>query len=250
VSAGPAPARRARAPHPHRAADERLRRAAVAAPPRRVSGPARPRAVPAPAPPPFGRWADGLRALPDARWVERLLRGRAWIALIAVALIGIVAMQVHLLKLNAGIGRAVETTATLERQNAVLRSTVAGLSARERIQAEAAEMGLAMPPAGDVRYVRARGPRDVRSALKTMRAPDPPAPVATAEATALAAPGAVTGSAAADPTVAAVAPVDGATADPAATVTEPTVAPADPAATAVAPAAPTVPVTPAVTPEG
>jgi cell division protein FtsL len=207
--------------------------------------------VPAPAPPPFGRWADGLRALPDARWVDRLLRGRAWIAIVAVALIGIVAMQVHLLKLNAGIGRAVETTATLERQNAALRTTVAGLSARERIQAEAAELGLAMPPAGDVRYVRARGPRDVRSAVKTMRAPDPAPAVATA---APAPTGAVVGATATDPAATAVAPAAGPTADPAAATpapaTDPTVAPVDPAATAVAPAAPTVPVTPAVTPEG
>ncbi len=232
MSAGPAPARRARAPH----AEERLRRAAVVAPPRRVSGAAHPRAVPAPVPPPLGRWADALRALPDARWVDRLLRGRAWIALIAAALIGIVAMQVHLLKLNSGIGRAVESAATLERQNAGLRHTVARLSSRERILAEAGKQGLVLPPAGDVRYVRTRADRDVRAAVKTMRAPDPPAPpVAATTAT-------PTGVAATpDPATAT------ATATSTATTTTPT-ATATPTTTA-APTATSTPAAPAVTPD-
>src|ERR687885_1831401 len=78
--------------------------------PRRVSGPvARPRAVAA------ARLVTGaferIRALPDHRVVDRLLRGRVWIWFIGVALMGIVAMQVSMLKLNAGISRAVETTA-------------------------------------------------------------------------------------------------------------------------------------------
>lgn len=161
--------------------------------PRRVSGPARPNerderlranagavALPRPvrgpaAPPALGpRVADALRGLPDHRFLERLLRGRAWIALIAVALGGIVAMQVSLLKLNAGIGRAVETSSTLERQNADLRASVSQLSSEERIQREATEMGLTMPLAGDVRYLTARGREDARTASRVMRAPNPP----------------------------------------------------------------------------
>jgi cell division protein FtsL len=62
-----------------------------------------------------------------------------------IALGGIVAMQVSLLKVNAGIGRAVETSSTLERQNADLRAAVSQLSSEERIQREATEMGLRMP---------------------------------------------------------------------------------------------------------
>ena len=100
------------------AARTRIQRA-PALPQRRISGPthppARPRAVPAP------RQGTGvferLRGLPDHRVIDRLLRGRVWICFVGVALMGIVAMQVSLLKLNSGIGRAVETTSTLERQN-------------------------------------------------------------------------------------------------------------------------------------
>ena len=46
---------------------------------------------------------ERLRALPESRFVDRLLRGRAWIWLIGLMLGGIVAMQVSLLKLNSGI---------------------------------------------------------------------------------------------------------------------------------------------------
>src|SRR4051794_426802 len=78
--------------------------------PRRVSGPARrPTAAPAPRALPLGaRLRTRVRELPDARLLDRLIRGRAWIVLIGVLLMGIVVMQVSLLKLNTGIGRAVE----------------------------------------------------------------------------------------------------------------------------------------------
>jgi hypothetical protein len=156
-----------------RAAERASRRAAVAnggavalPQPPRVGRPS----VPALAP----RALDGLRRLPDSRWLDRLLRGQTWIALIGVALMGIVAMQVSLLKMNAGIGRAVEHTGTLERQNADLRASVSQLSSEERIQVEAVKQGFVMPPAGDVRYVRARGGEDARKAASAMRTPNPP----------------------------------------------------------------------------
>jgi cell division protein FtsL len=136
--------------------------------------PVRGGAITAPAPAFAPRAADALRRLPDHPLLERLLRGRAWIALIAVALGGIVAMQVSLLKLNSGIGRAVETSSTLERQNADLRATVSQLSSEERIQREAAAMGLEMPAAGDVRYLTARGVEDARRAASVMRKPNAP----------------------------------------------------------------------------
>ena len=123
------------------------------------------------------RAADALRRLPDSRWLDRLMRGQTWIVLIGIALMGIVAMQVSLLKMNAGIGRAVEHSSTLERQNADLRAAVSTLSSEERIQREAATMGFVMPPAGDVRYVKARGAEDARRAAKTMRPPSAPQPV-------------------------------------------------------------------------
>src|SRR5918999_4848329 len=125
--------------------------------PRRVSGPLRP----LPAGPPARRGSTGvferLRALPEHRVVDRLLRGRVWIWLIGVLLGGIVAMQVSLLKLNAGIGRAVTTAGTLERQNADLEADIARLSSGERLRSAALEDGMVTPLPGGVEYVTARG---------------------------------------------------------------------------------------------
>jgi hypothetical protein len=196
--------------------------------PRRISGPiARPRAVPVPPRPVTGVF-DRIKALPDHRVIDRLLRGRVWICFIGVALMGIVAMQVSMLKLNSGISRAVETTATLERQNSDMEARIARLASGERIRAAADTGGMVTPAAGEVHYLRVRGGIDGRLAARRMRAPSDDAKSLMANH------GVVPGS-----LMAPVTPVVPAT-------TAPTVA-ATPAATpAVTPAA--TPVAPAVTP--
>jgi hypothetical protein len=196
--------------------------------PRRISGPiARPRAVPVPPRPVTGVF-DRIKALPDHRVIDRLLRGRVWICFIGVALMGIVAMQVSMLKLNSGISRAVETTATLERQNSDMEARIARLASGERIRGAADKGGMVTPAAGEVHYLRVRGRIDGRLAARRMRAPSDDAQSLMANH------GVVPGS-----LMAPVTPVVPAT-------TAPTVA-ATPAATpAVTPAA--TPVAPAVTP--
>jgi hypothetical protein len=190
--------------------------------PRRVSGP-----IVRPVPVPAGRAAalprhggsgvfERLRALPEHRIVDRLLRGRAWIWLIGVMLGGIVAMQVSLLGLNSGISRAVEQSGALERENADLEAAVAQLSSGERIQSAALAEGMVTPPAGEVAYLGARPGVDAERAARRMQPPSdearqvmanggmslepavPVAPATTAPAATTAAP-AVT----ADPAVAA-----------------------------------------------
>ncbi|MDX6678416.1 MAG: hypothetical protein QOE31_2468, partial [Solirubrobacteraceae bacterium] len=109
-----------------------------------------------------------------SRFMDRVVRGRVWIAVIAVSLFGLVAMQVSLLKLNTGIGRAVQTVSTLDRSNSALRSDITRLSAAERIQPLAEAQGLVMPAPADVAYLRAGNRHDdaVRAARR-MRSPDP-----------------------------------------------------------------------------
>lgn len=124
-------------------------------------------AAPAPAParvvmPARLRLAHAARGLPDSPFIDRLLAGRVWVAVVAIALIGIVFMQVSLLRLNTGIGQSVERQANLERQNAALRAEVSSLSAGPRIQEVAGGLGMVMAPAGDVSYL------DVRSADRTL----------------------------------------------------------------------------------
>jgi cell division protein FtsL len=138
--------------------------------PRRVSGPATPRAAATRAPGTPGVLAR-LRALPEHPLLDRLLRGRAWIWLIGAALMGIVAMQVSLLKLNTGISRAVQATTTLERANVQLESEIARLGSNERISRVASERGMIAPPAGSVVYVDARPEVDATRAAQRMGTP-------------------------------------------------------------------------------
>jgi hypothetical protein len=209
--------------------------------PRRLSGPVR---RPAPVGPPVrGRTGafERLSRLPDHYVVDRLLRGRVCIWVIGIMLGGIVAMQVSLLRLNAGISRAVQTQSTLELKNASLQAAIAEQTSGDRLRAAAAAEGMVDPPAGDTRYLRARPATDPRRALRRMKRPSeraqsvvanrgllPPAlggePSTTvADPTGTPLPGAT---AAVAPT-ATVAPVPAATAVPTATAAPPVTA--DPA---------------------
>ncbi|HEV2997531.1 MAG TPA: hypothetical protein VGX16_00365, partial [Solirubrobacteraceae bacterium] len=110
---------------------------AAAFPATRPSRPAAPRRTPrrgVHAPP-----RGGVRATPaqktrarSSHRLDRLIRGRALIGLIAFALIGIVAMQLWVLKLNSGIGRALQHTAYLERSNAALEIADSRAAAGDR----------------------------------------------------------------------------------------------------------------------
>lgn len=164
------------------------------APPRR-----RPTAVPRPARRPDlplgARVLEGLRALPDHRLLDRLIGGRIWIVLLGTLLVGIVTLQLTLLRLNAGIGRAIEQSTALQQSNAALEAQVSQLSNGERVVAQATQMGYVWPPQGSPRYLTA-GSADAAQALATMRVPNPtpappPASVSTSAVTAPA--GAVSG---------------------------------------------------------
>src|SRR5271166_5256102 len=119
--------------------------------PRRVSGPARRQGSSGPVRSRAGeqvglahRLLASLESLP-----RRLpLGGRAWIALVAFALIGIVTLQLGLLKLNAGIGRAIEHQALLQRENAALSIENSELAASDRITSQATRLGMQFAPEG------------------------------------------------------------------------------------------------------
>jgi cell division protein FtsL len=135
-----------------------------------VSGPARGRRLRRGRATLGARAVAGLRALPDHGVVERLTRGRLWIGLIGCLLLGLVSMQVALLKLNAGIGRAVQQGANLERRNGELRAEISRLGSEQRIQAMGAKLGLIMPDAGHVTYVTPRPGQDTAAAVQALRA--------------------------------------------------------------------------------
>jgi cell division protein FtsL len=134
--------------------------------------PSRTRTRPAGAKAPWrARSAAYVRALPDHALLDRIIRGRVWIPLLGVLLAGIVAMQVEVLKLNAGIGRSLERSSALQAQNELLRASVTRLSDEQRIERIAAQMGMVMPAPEQMRFVDA-GSANVDKALGGIKAPN------------------------------------------------------------------------------
>jgi cell division protein FtsL len=127
-----------------------------ALPPRRISGPAK-RVVPVP-------------HLPD-RLLDRLIGGRAWIAVIAFALIGIVGMQLWVVKLGVGIGRAVEHTLLLQQENSALSAEDSALSSGERIERLALAKGMVPASPVALHFDTLRGPLDARLAAAALAKP-------------------------------------------------------------------------------
>jgi hypothetical protein len=241
------------------AAGRTLTRPVAPRAPRRVSGPAaRPRRgadgragqgrrapAPAAADPFILRALHRTRALADSRFLDRLIRGRLWIPIVAAGLMGIVFMQVSMLKLNAGIGRAVQSAATLERQNTGLRAAVSGMESGTRIDAAARHLGMVVPADGSTHYVTAAARGLATAAAHRMTAAGAEAIARSKVATTLSAGQAPTGAAlAAAGVVAATAVTQTAAAAPATTATAPAAA-APTGTTATAPVTPaaTVPTT-------
>jgi hypothetical protein len=188
-----------------------------------------------------------------SRFMDRVVRSRAWVVVVGFGLIGIVAMQVSMLKLNSGIGRAVEASSTLERTNSGLRADVSRLSNGERIQSMASARGFVMPAPADVTYLGSSSVRaDAAQAARQMIAPDRalagpagapvPAPV-TPPATAPGATATTTATGTTTPATPGTTPPPTATITPPAATTAPPAPVQQPVAPVTAPAATAVPQT-------
>ena len=163
--------------------------------PRRVSGPARParRELPASRP---SQAAGGLvlgllalvRGVSRHRLLDRLIRGRSWIALVAFALLGIVTLQLTLLKLNASIGHSLQRSALLQRENAALSIENSEMAAGNRVESTAAHLGMELVPAGALKFLAANPLADIAHAAAALST----AAHATATSTSSEAPGAGT----------------------------------------------------------
>ena len=91
------------------------------------------------------RSAGAVRQLPDSGLVVRMTRGRAWIAVLGVLLVGIVTLNVVTLSFAASSGKIDEQISTLEAENSMLKGKVATKYGPDRIRGEAAGLGLQMP---------------------------------------------------------------------------------------------------------
>lgn len=156
--------------------------------PRRISGPTRPaRQVDQVQRPLSARALAYLRTLPDHSLLDRVVRGRLWIPLLGVLLVGIVAMQVEVLKLNAGIGHAMVRAGQLQGDNDLLRADVSKLADDQRIESAAARMGMIMPPPSTPRFLSGDSSVNLSRALSNIHQPDATSFAATTSANAAAA---------------------------------------------------------------
>jgi hypothetical protein len=90
-----------------------------------------------------GRSATAIRGVPDSGLVVRMTRGRAWIAVLGVLLVGIVGLNVATLSFAASSGKIDEKNTALEQENVGLESRVGTVFGNGRMRHEAAAMGLA-----------------------------------------------------------------------------------------------------------
>jgi cell division protein FtsL len=119
------------------------------------------------------------------RLLDRLIAGRAWIALVAFALIGIVTLQLGLLELNASVGRSLERAAALQRENAALAIENSELAAGGRVESLASRLDMELVPMGALRFLTVDPGVDASRAAAALSAPAKVAvPAPEAEATA------------------------------------------------------------------
>ena len=112
----------------------------VAAPPVRQ---ARPRSRPRPV----------ARTRRRARPQRRVRSGIAWIAVFAVVLAGVVALNVVVLQVNMRLGRLDKAQIELQAQNAALASQVSSAASAQRIEQAAHKLGYVPAPATDTSYL-------------------------------------------------------------------------------------------------
>jgi hypothetical protein len=159
----PAPSRTTPPPRPRKPTRARAVAAPAKAPVRRAPA-ARPKLVVV-----AGHAAGAVRQLPDSSLVVRMTRGRAWIAVLGVLLVGIVALNVVTLSFAASAGKIDEQITTLENENTMLESREAKLFGTARIRSEGAAIGLAMPNTEEPHLIEPK-PTDVANAAARLAA--------------------------------------------------------------------------------
>jgi hypothetical protein len=159
----PTPKGTAAAPAPARRAPARAPRRTKAKTKRAVGGQLIPLA---------GRTAVAVGQLPDSGLVVRMTRGRAWIGVLGLLLVGIVALNVVTLSFAASSGKIDEQLTALEQDNSVTGGRAARLDGTGHVRSAAASLGLVMPSSADIHFTQA-GPDDVATAAQRLAAAAP-----------------------------------------------------------------------------
>ena len=98
-----------------------------------------------------------MGGIADSGFVMRMTRGRLWIGLLGLLLVGIVGLNVWALSLNASSSKVARQTDGLKRANSALQAQIAGQLSNEQVQAAATKLGLIVPEPGSIRYLGTGG---------------------------------------------------------------------------------------------
>ena|ERR671931_365021 len=107
-------------------------------------------AAPARRPQPRAQSVPRARRRPRGR---RLTGGIIWIVAFAVLLVGVVAVNVAVLRVNMSVNDLTKQQLQLQAQNATLASEVSSAGSALRIEQAARRLGLVPAPASDTSYV-------------------------------------------------------------------------------------------------
>jgi hypothetical protein len=114
------------------------------------------------------RTAVAVSGLAESGLVYRLTRSRLWIGALTTLLVGIVALNVVALSFNATASRAGRQADALKREISILRGKLAEAGATDqRVQSQAAALGLIVPEPGSISYVRPK-PSDAAGVAKRL----------------------------------------------------------------------------------
>jgi hypothetical protein len=114
-----------------------------------------------------GRTANAVSGIADTGIFVRLTRGRLWIGVLTVLLVGIVAINVLSLSFGATASRLGREADGLRRANSALQAQLAGRLSDLRVQGAAIRAGLVVPAAGSIHYVKVR-PGDAARAARRL----------------------------------------------------------------------------------
>jgi hypothetical protein len=116
-----------------------------------------------------GRAAVAVTQLPESGLIHRLTRGRAWIGLLGILLVGIVGLNVATLSFAASSGKVEERNSILSKENSALLSRVATAYGAAKMRNEAKELRLSLPTETQAQMITAR-PTDVAEAASRLGA--------------------------------------------------------------------------------
>jgi hypothetical protein len=111
--------------------------------------------------------------LPESGVIHRLTRGRLWIGLLGLLLVGIVALNVVTLSFAASSGDIDAKNTLLGKENSMLQGLKATVYGQARMRHEATELGLKMPTDAVPQLVEAKA-GDVKEAASRLAAAAPP----------------------------------------------------------------------------